>query len=480
MTGKKKALKALVILAIVLAASMFFGRTLQTITTAKVEVIRATKGKLEDTIALEGSIYFSKGEEIVVKEAAGMETVVTKMLAKEGFFVKEGDLLFTLMPTGHEEKYRTALEEYKTAIREYAVEYASKVQLAKTSDHNDTYNEFLLANDDYFITLLETKTLAAELKYELPENIEDWVVLGPEPTEILAEYKTYKVKGLNTRTATALSLDESAYPGLAQKMLETYNANKRLFNASAILKYTYRGLYGLQRVSDTLFEAIKKTDELRMKMDKAEQNVIDLEEKIKSIGNVYAPRDGYITSLSIKVGESYDGIKPLYALSLEDEQPLIRCDITNTKKPLSKGTTVSVEGLEKSVKITNISVEAGGKKYAEIALTDDNLTKLGGLSALMEKTIAVTATYKAQKATTLIPASALRSEGEDKYFVYVVKTSWGGLLSNNTMTLEKREVRVLDKSDKVVSLEDDLSYVDIADHEDRTVKDGQQVMKYVD
>jgi hypothetical protein len=139
-----------------------------------------------------------------------------------------------------------------------------------------------------------------------------------------------------------------------------------------------------------------------------------------------------------------------------------------------------VEGLEKSVKITNISVEAGGKKYAEIALTDDNLTKLGGLSALMEKTIAVTATYKAQKATTLIPASALRSEGEDKYFVYVVKTSWGGLLSNNTMTLEKREVRVLDKSDKVVSLEDDLSYVDIADHEDRTVKDGQQVMKYVD
>lgn len=480
MTGKKKALKALIILAIVLAASMFFGNTLQTITTAKVEIIRATKGKLEDSIALEGSIHFSKGEEIVAKEAAGMDAVVTKVLAKEGYFVKKGDLLFSLMPTGYEEKYKTAMEEYKNAIREYAVEYASKQQLAKTSDQNDAYNEFLLANDDYFLTMLKVKTLAADLGYELPENIEDWVALNPEPEENVVKYKKYNLKGLNNRTATALKLDENTYPGLAQKMLDAYNADKRLFNASAILKYIYKGQYGMSRIGDTLFESIKKIDELYMKIEKAEQNVIDLEEKIKSIGDVYAPRDGYITSISIKAGDSYDGIKPLYTMSLEGEHPLIRCDITGSQKPLTKGTAVSVEGLEKSVKITNISIEVGGKKYAEIALSDDNLSKLGGLTALMDKTIAVTATYKAQKATTLIPASALRSEGEDKYFVYVVRTSWGGLLSNNTMTLEKREVKVLDKSDKVVSLEDDLSYVDIADHEDRTVKDGQQVMKYVD
>ena len=181
MTGKKKALKALIVLAIVLAASMFFGNTLQTITTAKVEIIRATKGKLEDSIALEGSIHFSKGEEIVAKEAAGMDAVVTKVLAKEGYFVKKGDLLFTLKPTGYEEKYKTAMEEYKNAIREYAVEYASKQQLAKTSDQNDAYNEFLLANDDYFLTMLKVKTLAAVLGYELPKNIEDWVAHDAEP-----------------------------------------------------------------------------------------------------------------------------------------------------------------------------------------------------------------------------------------------------------------------------------------------------------
>ena len=41
-------------------------------------------------------------------------------------------------------------------------------------------------------------------------------------------------------------------------------------------------------------------------------------------------------------------------------------------------------------------------------------------------------------------------------------------------------VKVIEKSDKLVALEDDLSYQDIADNEDRTIKDGQQVMEYVD
>ncbi len=37
----------------------------------------------------------------------------------------------------------------------------------------------------------------------------------------------------------------------------------------------------MSRISDALFESIKKIDELYMKIEKAEQNVIDLEEKSK-------------------------------------------------------------------------------------------------------------------------------------------------------------------------------------------------------
>ena len=56
MNGKKKALKALVVLAVVIALCMFFSRTVQTITTPKVQRISATKGKLEEKISLSASI----------------------------------------------------------------------------------------------------------------------------------------------------------------------------------------------------------------------------------------------------------------------------------------------------------------------------------------------------------------------------------------------------------------------------------------
>ena len=58
MTRKQKALKGLMVLALVIALCMFFARTVQTITTPKVQRITATRGKLEQKIQLTGSIYF--------------------------------------------------------------------------------------------------------------------------------------------------------------------------------------------------------------------------------------------------------------------------------------------------------------------------------------------------------------------------------------------------------------------------------------
>ena len=46
--------------------------------------------------------------------------------------------------------------------------------------------------------------------------------------------------------------------------------------------------------------------------------------------------------------------------------------------------------------------------------------------------------------------------------------------------LSKTTVTVLEKTDQVVSVSEDLSYVEIADREDRALKDGQAVMDYVD
>lgn len=47
------------------------------------------------------------------------------------------------------------------------------------------------------------------------------------------------------------------------------------------------------------------------------------------------------------------------------------------------------------------------------------------------------------------------------------------------MKVVKTSVTVLERSDKAVSIAEDLSYRQVADREDRALEDGQTVMEYV-
>ena len=98
-----------------------------------------------------------------------------------------------------------------------------------------------------------------------------------------------------------------------------------------------------------------------------------------------------------------------------------------------------------------------------------------------ESAIPVTVTYKAAKNTTLLPASAVRQDNDNSYYVYVVSRNYGvGLLGGSEYTVKKSTVTILEKTDKLVSLGEDLQYTEIADREDRALTDGQAVMDYVD
>ena len=56
----------------------------------------------------------------------------------------------------------------------------------------------------------------------------------------------------------------------------------------------------------------------------------------------------------------------------------------------------------------------------------------------------------------------------------------GGMLGNSGLTLQKQPITVLERSDRLVSISDDLSYLEIADREDRPIAENQTVMEYVD
>ena len=117
----------------------------------------------------------------------------------------------------------------------------------------------------------------------------------------------------------------------------------------------------------------------------------------------------------------------------------------------------------------------------QIAETGADGTDLEGITSLprMIEGVEVGITYKAKKATTLLPASAVRNEGENSDYVYLIQRNYGGLLTSSSMKVVKTSVRVLERGEKLVSIEDDLSYQQVADKEDRELTDNQTVMEYV-
>ena len=98
---------------------------------------------------------------------------------------------------------------------------------------------------------------------------------------------------------------------------------------------------------------------------------------------------------------------------------------------------------------------------------------------LQDGSLQVSIVFRARKNATIIPASALRSEGEGEY-VFVAERVYGGFLNSGGLKAKKTSVTVIDRSDKAVSVQEDLSYQRIIDRADRTVEDGKPVMEYVE
>ena len=141
-----------------------------------------------------------------------------------------------------------------------------------------------------------------------------------------------------------------------------------------------------------------------------------------------------------------------------------------------------------NINLPFITADATGPKHLDITLTRakfDELTRdlveatVEPMRKAMSDGVEVSITYKAKKATTLLPASAVRNEGENSDYVYLIQRSYGGLLTSSSMKVVKTSVRVLERGEKLVSIEDDLSYQQVADKEDRELTDNQTVMEYV-
>lgn len=449
MNGKKKALKALCILGVVIALCMFFSRTVQTITTPKIQRISATKGKLEEKISLSATVYFPETTAVFIPEAKKLGLSISEVKVRAGYQVKAGDVLFTADATEYESKRQEIQANYDKKVRELAEERASHVRIASSSTQNDRYNQLLDAYDSYYAARYETYRLAKLHNYLLPALESIWGMLADAPQDLA--------------DAAEKTLQAKAYLDECEKTLRSiYNTGK-------------------DQVNDTTFDHIKKMDSLRENIAEYQHQLLELDTLYESMREIKAPHDGYITEIAVKQGESYDGSKAAYSISAEGTEPVLRADVSNVAKTLTAGNKVTLEN-GATTQLQSIEITPTGQKYALIELNSAVLKAGGGMSRMIAETaISLTLTYKAAKSTTLLPASAVRQDSDGSYYVYVINRSYGGgILSNNDTVVKKNSVTVLEKTDKMVSLADDLQYTEIADREDRALNDGQAVMDYVD
>ena len=147
MSKKKRALKALVWLGVIVAACMYFSRTIQTITTPKVKLVQATTGRIEQKISVEAKPYFPVETEITLNKAKDYPITVDKVYVKPGLLVKEGDTIFTATINDYQTKEEDLLTKYNEKSQELIDLDIKNRKNSKQSMQNDLYDLMIEKQD---------------------------------------------------------------------------------------------------------------------------------------------------------------------------------------------------------------------------------------------------------------------------------------------------------------------------------------------
>lgn len=441
---KKMAIKGLVALAAVVALCMFFSGTIKTISTAKVRLVTAKQGKLEEEIKLSGNLTFTQTEEVKLALASDQSVTIKRVRVAKGRKVAAGDVLFEAEVSGYDKEMESLRSDYETAQKEL-MELERKngdVRLKRTEEiWVEAYDALAQSKDDLMNaqTQLEVAAKLAGVTLtdgRLPEKEQDETLLEAQKAVDKAQ----------------TAQDE------AQKK---FNSANRL------------------GISENVINYITQSRTLNEKLTAAQEKITALDVLARQAKQVTAPHDGYIVEINVKAGDSYDGRTAAIVISAEDGDAVLRADTSKIEKKIDKGTQVTVKrdnDKTLSKKVTDSGVDEEGKRYIDVKLTDKDISNLGGGAALFSAAVDMTASYRATTSTTLLPASAVRGSGDSRY-VYVVNEE-SNALGQRVLKVKKQDVKVLSEVGSTVSIQDDLSRQRVAYMEDRTISDGSEVMVY--
>ena len=441
---KKMAIKGLVALAAVVALCMFFSGTIKTISTAKVKLVTAKQGKLEEEIKLSGDLTFTKTEDVKLALTSDQSVTIKRVRVAKGRKVAAGDVLFEAEVTGYDKEMESLRSEYDAAQKEL-MELERKngdVRLKRTEEiWVEAYDALARSKDDL---------MNAQTQLEVAARLAGVTLTGGRLPE--GETDETLLEAQKAVDAAQAAQDE------AQKK---FNSANRL------------------GISENIISYITQSRTLNEKLTETQAKITALDVLAQQAKQVTAPHDGYIVEINVKAGDSYDGKTAAIVISAEDGDTVLRADTSKIEKKIDKGTQVTVKrdnDKTLSKKVTDSGVDEEGKRYIDVKLTDKDISNLGGGSALLSAAVEMTASYRASTSTTLLPASAVRGSGDSRY-VYVVNEE-SNALGQRVLKVSKQDVKVLSEVGSTVSIQDDLSRQRVAYMEDRAIGDGSEVMVY--
>ena len=440
---KKFAVKGMVVLAIFVALCMFFSGTIRTLTTPKVRLVKAKKGKLEERIEVVGRLAFPEKEPVKLTLPEGVTLTVDQVNTRVGYEAEEGDTLIIAHVTGYEQLLREARKAYDAAVEEQMAltKRSRNIRLTRRDQsYADAYYALRDARRDVATLRMRMDGLLRQEEKELPEE--------GYPKKASKELKA------------AIDAWREAQPreAEAQQAFDT------------VSRYT---------PEDTVWTYITESHACQDKIDEAGarlEGLIAAEDQAKAIA---APHDGYIAELNFKEGDTYDGARALYAITPKKSKPVLRADVSKLKRTIKKGTEATIEGSGEILtsKTEEPGVDDEGRACVDIEITKAMIKARGNLYAFSVGEIPVTLNVKAKDSTVLVPVSAVRGSGRERY-VLVAETeqSAGG---TNSLKLRKVVVQVLSESNDTASLETDITGKDVAYMEDRALSEGATVMTYL-
>ena len=441
---KKIAVRGLICVAVAVALCMFFSGTIENITTPKVKLIRPGRGKLVEKVELSATLVYPETEEQRIALPAGQTLTIARVNVRPGYAVKAGDVVLEAAVTGYEAAARQAQDDCDAALdalmeverrneglalrrseQSYADSYAALRAAARETNRRRTDMELLLR--------------AAKLEY----SAEGYP--GGADAELQA------------------AIDQFRAAAAAQ------DAAQAEFNRAA--------RYG---VSDEAWTYITERQSAQEKLDDCREKQLELEALNREAGAIRAPHDGVIAEITLKQGDPWDGATPLYSITPEGGAPALRAELTGVEKAVEEGMSVTLDAGSDGVsgKVTGLGYSQSGERYVDVAVTDEMIRAAGSLYSLSAGPSRITLTFKAKESSCLLPASAVRGSGDSRY-VYTVNESTTAF-GKRRLSLSKMDVHVIAEADGTASIQEDLSYYSIAYMEDRALREGGDVMEYLE